>query len=196
MKSNARILLWKGNQAVVKTDDEILNISQETLSDEMKNHAMPLPEARQTLLMDGVKEKVTLSPFELKQHFVERGDFVSAQKVGRLKTDRPEKALKTIGAEISFFGQSFLEGFLDFYGIKCDTALKRYERRIGIIEEQHLDTGQRKASVCQVIHGKFEKLAEYETLHEARAAKEKLEKHKELENEIAVSRRLDNEKDI
>lgn len=193
MNPSSRILLWKGERAIIKTDDEIQNTSKEVLNFELADHSMTLPEARKVILMEDIQDEIVLSPFEVKQNFIERGDFANAEKTSRLQTDNPKIALQTIGAEIAFFGRSFLEGFLGFYGIKCDSALEKYEKRLGIIEEQHLDTGDRKATICQVIKGKFETIGEYDTVHAAREAQEKLEQENELKEDMY--RRLGNEKD-
>ena len=193
MNPSSRILLWKGNHAIIKTDDEIQNTSKEALAAELEAHPLSLPEARNAILMEDIQEGIVLSSFEVKQNFIGKREFANAEKASRLQTDNPKRALQVIGAEITFFGQSFLEGFLGFYGIKCDNALERYEKRLGIIEEQHLDTGDRKATICQVIQGKFEKLAEYDTIHAAREAQEKLEQGNELKEDM--HRRLSNEKD-
>ena len=37
-----------------------------------------------------------------------------------------------------FFGESFLEGFLGFYGLEVDNALDRYEHNLHVLETQEL----------------------------------------------------------
>ena len=41
-------------------------------------------------------------------------------------------------AELKFYGQSFLEGFLGFYGLDVDNALAEYENTLQVLEEQEL----------------------------------------------------------
>lgn len=187
---NSKILVWKGDKAILKKEDEIYNTSEEKLSEELNDSQMTPSQARQAILLENVKNEVRFQPFEVKQRFVERGDFENAAKVSKLQTDNPKKALQMIHSELAFFGQSFFEGFLDFYGIKCDNALDNHEKRISIIEEQQLDTGKKTVSLCQVVKGKLQKISEYNTVKEAMDVQQELEK-KQNNN---LCRRLENER--
>ena len=46
---------------------------------------------------------------------------------------------------MTFFGESFLEGFLGFYGLEVDNALGRYEHNLHVLETQEL--GQSEKSI-------------------------------------------------
>ena len=52
--------------------------------------------------------------------------------------DKPTLQYKQIKSDISFFGESFLEGFLGFYGFELDNAVSRYESNLQIIETKEL----------------------------------------------------------
>ena len=39
---------------------------------------------------------------------------------------------------MTFFGESFLEGFLGFYGLEVDNALDSYEHNLHVLETQEL----------------------------------------------------------
>jgi len=164
-----KIVLIKEEKAVISTEQQIKTADKERLQKELDNSNMSPEDARKALLLEQVSREVTLYPFEVKQHFVSRGDFANARKADKLVTGDPREAVKKIKAEMSFFGAAFLEGFLGFYGIKRNEALKRYENRLLIISEQQFDTGERRAAICQVIRGRPEKIKECTSINEAKA---------------------------
>lgn len=45
---------------------------------------------------------------------------------------------------MTFFGESFVEGFLGFYGLEVDNALGRYEHNLHVLEAQELGQSEKE----------------------------------------------------
>lgn len=93
--------------------------------------------------------------------------------------DIPDKTLKQIKNETEFFGLSFLEGFLEFYGIKLDMAVERYEKQLHIIEEENPRTHDKNASIIKSRNGIIDKIV---TLKDKKQANRELEKFYQRKN--------------
>ena len=59
-------------------------------------------------------------------------------------SDKPTHQYKQIKNEMTFFGESFLEGFLGFYGLEVDNALGRYEHNLHVLEAQELGQSEKE----------------------------------------------------
>jgi hypothetical protein len=68
----------------------------------------------------------------------------NAKKAEKLVSDKPTHQYKQIKNEMTFFGESFLEGFLGFYGLEVDNALGRYEHNLHVLETQELGQSEKE----------------------------------------------------
>ena len=177
------ILVYKGEKAVIKEERQLAGTSSAALGAELAASTQTPEAARQELFLQDASESVRLTPFEVKQHFVNCGDLDNANKAERLNTDSPKIAVARISAELSFFGASFLEGFLGLYSDKTSQVVARYEQRLCIIREQEY-SGKLNASIFKVSAGKLEKIQEFATLAEA---KKKLPQQIEVEQSNKIT---------
>lgn len=164
-----KIILVKEDKAVISTEKRLNRGDKEQLKKELDGSTMTPEAARATVLQEQVNNEISLYPFEVKQHFISKGDFGNARKADRVGTENPRQAVTKIKAEILFFGAAFLEGFLGVYGIKRDEARQSYENRLIIISEQQFETGERSAAICQVIRGRPKKIKDCKSIKEAHA---------------------------
>ena len=81
---------------------------------------------------------------KLSSWFNRKYDSDNAKKTEKLESNKPTRQYKQIKNELTFFGESFLEGFLGFYGLEVDNALARYENNLQIIETQDLGLSNEK----------------------------------------------------
>lgn len=176
-----KIVLIKGDKAISSTEQQLYSADREQLNKELSDSIMTPEEVRKKLLSEQVNSDVTLHPFEVKQHFISRGDYGNARKTDRLDTGNPSQTVRKIKAELSFFGAAFLEGFLDFYGIKRNEALRKYENRLIIISEQQFDTGERREAVCQVKRGIPQKIMDFKSRKEAEAIIQSMQEEQKQE---------------
>lgn len=112
---------------------------------------------------------------KLSSWFNRKYDSDNAKKTEKLESNKPTRQYKQIKNELTFFGESFLEGFLGFYGLEVDNALARYENNLQIIETQDLGlSNEKKYYLGQSNKGEL-KLATSE-LPSQQIAKEELNK--------------------
>ncbi len=118
-------------------DKKILNdpLAVKTLVD---TEGQPVKTARTKLIRDTLRSKIKLEPLSVKRQFNDKGEYENAKKAENLLSNRPAEQYKQVKAELKFFGQSFLEGFLGFYGLEVDNALAEYENTLQVLEEQEL----------------------------------------------------------
>lgn len=162
----------------------ILNPEFEGLSEEEKlqyfdRNSVAISEARKKMIKQHLNKSISIKGFELKQFFLKRGEVENSEKCHKLKSDRPKETLKQIKNETEFFGLSFLEGFLEFYGIKLDLAVKRYEDKLHIIEEENPRTHDKNASIIKSRNGIIDKIV---TLKDKKQANRELEKFYQRKN--------------
>ena len=153
----------------------ILNPEFESLSEEEKlqyfdRNSVAISEARKKMIKQHLNKSISIKGFELKQFFLKRGEVENSEKCHKLKSDKPLKQIKN---ETEFFGLSFLEGFLEFYGIKLDLAVERYEKQLHIIEEENPRTHDKNASIIKYEKGMIDKIV---TLKDKKQANRELEK--------------------
>lgn len=162
----------------------ILNPEFEGLSEEEKlqyfdRNSVAISEARKKMIKQHLNKSISIKGFELKQFFLKRGEVENSEKCHKLKSDKPKETLKQIKNETEFFGLSFLEGFLEFYGIKLDLAVKRYEDKLHIIEEENPRTHDKNASIIKSRNGIIDKIV---TLKDKKQANRELEKFYQRKN--------------
>ncbi|MFV0560041.1 MAG: hypothetical protein ACK5NA_04935 [Enterococcus sp.] len=132
-------LVSKANKAIIISDkdSEYLKDTQYTAS-ELAENGRAINKVRQKLIRDTVKREVRIDPLQLSGYFDKLYEGENAEKAEKLETRKPTHQFKQIKSNLEFFGESFLEGFLDFYGLEVDNAVSRYESNLQILETQEL----------------------------------------------------------
>ena len=112
--------------------------SLDYFSEKLKTDGKPLKEVREKMIKDSIKRDLKTNPLHLKAWFDKKYDNDNSEKSKEINSDKPTLQYKQIKSDISFFGESFLEGFLGFYGFELDNAVSRYESNLQIIETKEL----------------------------------------------------------
>ena len=174
---------WQGIKGSLVYEDDKAIIVDETddikdtkkLSKQLAEKGQPIKEARHQLLKNSIKKNIKTDPLKLSSWFNRKYDSDNAKKTEKLESNKPTRQYKQIKNELTFFGESFLEGFLGFYGLEVDNALARYENNLQIIETQDLGlSNEKKYYLGQSKKGEL-KLATSE-LPSQQIAKEELNK--------------------
>ena len=174
---------WQGIKgSLVYEDDKAIIVDEaddikdtEKLSKQLAEQGQPIKEARHQLLKNSIKKNIKTDPLKLSSWFNRKYDSDNAKKTEKLESNKPTRQYKQIKNELTFFGESFLEGFLGFYGLEFDNALARYENNLQIIETQDLGlSNEKKYYLGQSKKGEL-KLATSE-LPSQQIAKEELNK--------------------
>lgn len=174
---------WQGIKgSLVYEDDKAIIVDEaddikdtEKLSKQLTEKGQPIKEARYQLLKNSIKKNIKTDPLKLSSWFNRKYDSDNAKKTEKLESNKPTRQYKQIKHELTFFGESFLEGFLGFYGLEVDNALARYENKLQIIETQDLGlSNEKKYYLGQSKKGEL-KLATSE-LPSQQIAKEELNK--------------------
>lgn len=137
---------WQGIKgSLVYEDDKAIIVDEtddikdtEKLSKQLAEKGQPIKEVRHQLLKNSIKKNIKTDPLKLSSWFNRKYDSDNAKKTEKLECNKPTRQYKQIKNELTFFGESFLEGFLGFYGLEVDNALARYENNLQIIETQDL----------------------------------------------------------
>ena len=143
---------WQGIKgSLVYEDDKAIIVDEaddikdtEKLSKQLAEKGQPIKEARYQLLKNSIKKNIKTDPLKLSSWFNRKYDSDNAKKTEKLESNKPTRQYKQIKNELKFFGESFLEGFLGFYGLEVDNALARYENNLQIIETQDLGLSNEK----------------------------------------------------
>ncbi|WP_273718486.1 hypothetical protein [Leuconostoc mesenteroides] len=174
---------WQGIKgSLVYEDDKAIIVDEtddikdtEKLSNQLAEKGQPIKEVRHQLLKNSIKKNIKTDPLKLSSWFNRKYDSDNAKKTEKLESNKPTRQYKQIKNELTFFGESFLEGFLGFYGLEVDNALARYENNLQIIETQDLGlSNEKKYYLGQSNKGEL-KLATSE-LPSQQIAKEELNK--------------------
>ncbi|AFT82575.1 hypothetical protein N219_13000 (plasmid) [Limosilactobacillus fermentum MTCC 8711] len=174
---------WQGIKgSLVYEDDKAIIVDEtddikdtEKLSKQLAEKGQPIKEVRHQLLKNSIKKNIKTDPLKLSSWFNRKYDSDNAKKTEKLESNKPTRQYKQIKNELTFFGESFLEGFLGFYGLEVDNALARYENNLQIIETQDLGlSNEKKYYLGQSDKGEL-KLATSE-LPSQQIAKEELNK--------------------
>lgn len=136
-------LVHDEHKAIVVDDDQEL-ADQQQLQARLASDGRPIDEARQAMIKKTVKRQLKIEPIKLSGWFNRHQDSHNAKKVEKLVSDKPTHQYKQIKNEMTFFGESFLEGFLGFYGLEVDNALGRYEHNLHVLETQELGQAEKE----------------------------------------------------
>lgn len=136
-------LVHDDQKAIVVDDDQEL-ADQKQLQSRLASDGRPIDEARQAMIKKTVKRQFKIEPIKLSGWFNRHQDSHNAKKVEQLVSEKPTHQYKQIKNEMTFFGESFLEGFLGFYGLEVDNALGRYEHNLHILETQELGQSEKE----------------------------------------------------
>lgn len=167
-------LVYEDDKAIIVDDTDDIKDTKK-LSKQLAEKGQPIKEVRHQLLKNSIKKSIKTDPLKLSSWFNRKYDSDNAKKTEKLESNKPTRQYKQIKNELTFFGESFLEGFLGFYGLEVDNALARYENNLQIIETQDLGlSNEKKYYLGQSEKGEL-KLATSE-LPSQQIAKEELNK--------------------
>lgn len=167
-------LVYEDDKAIIVDDTDDIKDTKK-LSKQLAEKGQPIKEVRHQLLKNSIKKNIKTDPLKLSSWFNRKYDSDNAKKTEKLESNKPTRQYKQIKNELTFFGESFLEGFLGFYGLEVDNALARYENNLQIIETQDLGlSNEKKYYLGQSKKGEL-KLATSE-LPSQQIAKEELNK--------------------
>lgn len=145
-------LVVDNDQAIIVKNSEILK-DPEALKTEMEKNGQPVKKVRNKLIQKAVKQKIKTDPLKISGWFNRKNDSKNAKKTEKLQGNKPVRQYKQIKNEIQFFGESFLEGFLDFYGLEVDNAVGRYEKNLHVLETQELGKSEKEYYLAQIKGG-------------------------------------------
>ena len=167
-------LVYEDDKAIIVDEADDIKDTKK-LSKQLAEKGQPIKEVRHQLLKNSIKKNIKTDPLKLSSWFNRKYDSDNAKKTEKLESNKPTRQYKQIKNELTFFGESFLEGFLGFYGLEVDNALARYENNLQIIETQDLGlSNEKKYYLGQSKKGEL-KLATSE-LPSQQIAKEELNK--------------------
>lgn len=143
---------WQGINGKLVHDDQkaIMVDNAQALIDQRKLQAIldqdgqPIDKVRQAMIKKTVKRQLKTEPLKLSGWFNRHQDSQNAKKTEKLVSDKPTHQYKQIKNKMTFFGESFLEGFLGFYGLEVDNALDRYEHNLHVLETQELGQSEKE----------------------------------------------------
>lgn len=130
-------LVIDNNKAVAVKDDKNL-LDQGKLRKALEEKGKNVNDVRRALIRNTIKQQIKIDPLEISKSFNKSNDSLNAEKAKKLVSNKPTHQYRQIKNELRFFGESFLEGFLGFYGLKVDNALSSYERNLKVIETYEL----------------------------------------------------------
>ncbi|WP_412990491.1 hypothetical protein ACLJJ6_10995 (plasmid) [Pediococcus siamensis] len=136
-------LVVDNDKAIIVKDSKLLD-NPEALKTEMQRSGKPVTEVRSKLVQKSVKSRVKTDPIKISAWFDRKHESANAQKAEKLVSNKPTHQYKQIKNEMTFFGESFLEGFLGFYGLEVDNALGRYEHNLHVLETQELGQSEKE----------------------------------------------------
>ncbi|WP_395538413.1 hypothetical protein [Lactiplantibacillus pentosus] len=136
-------LVVDNDKAIIVKDSKLLD-NPEALKTEMQRSGKPVTEVRSKLVQKSVKSRVKTDPIKISAWFDRKHESDNAQKAEKLVSNKPTHQYKQIKNEMTFFGESFLEGFLGFYGLEVDNALGCYEHNLHVLETQELGQSEKE----------------------------------------------------
>ncbi len=173
-------LVHDDQKAIVVDKDQAVT-DQKQLQAILDQNGQPIDEVRQAMIKKTVKRQLKTEPLKLSGWFNRHQDGQNAKKTEKLVSDKPTHQYKQIKNEMTFFGESFLEGFLGFYGLKVDNALGRYEHNLHVLETQELGQSEKEYYLAMSENGHV-KLAT-DPLPNQQIAEEQLDKFYQREPE-------------
>ncbi|MCM2642062.1 hypothetical protein [Lactiplantibacillus plantarum] len=173
-------LVHDDQKAIVVDDDQKLT-DQKQLQAILDQDGQPIDEVRRAMIKKTVKRQLKTPPLKLRGWFNRHQDSQNAKKAEKLVSDKPTHQYKQIRNEMTFFGESFLEGFLGFYGLEVDNALGRYEHNLHVLETQELGSSEKEYYLAQVKSGELKQVTK--SLPNREIAEEELNKFYQREPE-------------
>lgn len=173
-------LVVDNDKAIIVKDSKLLD-NPEALKTEMQRSGKPVREVRSKLVQKSVKSRVKTDPIKISGWFDRKHESDNAKKAEKLVSNKPTHQYKQIKNEMTFFGESFLEGFLGFYGLEVDNALGRYEHNVHVLETQELGQSEKEYYLATSENGRV-KLAT-DPLPSQQIAEEQLNKFYQREPE-------------
>ncbi|MCG0628166.1 hypothetical protein IMAU80174_02813 [Lactiplantibacillus plantarum] len=173
-------LVVDNDKAIIVKDSKLLD-NPEALKTEMQRSGKPVREVRSKLVQKSVKSRVKTDPIKISGWFDRKHESDNAQKAEKLVSNKPTHQYKQIKNEMTFFGESFLEGFLGFYGLEVDNALGRYEHNLHVLETQKLGSSEKEYYLAQVKSGELKQVTK--SLPNREIAEEELNKFYQREPE-------------
>lgn len=152
-------LVVDNDKAIIVKDSKLLD-NLEAVKAEMQKSGKPVREVRNKLVQKSVKNKVKTDPLKISGWFDRKHESDNAQKAEKLQGNKPVRQYKQIKNEVQFFGESFLEGFLGFYGLEVDNAVGRYEKNLHILETQELGSSEKEYYLAQVKDGEQKRVTD------------------------------------
>ncbi|MCM2599678.1 hypothetical protein NDQ44_15215 [Lactiplantibacillus plantarum] len=173
--------LLHDNQKAIMVDDDQALTDQKQLQAILDQDGQPIDEVRRAMIKKTVKRQLKTPPLKLRGWFNRHQDSQNAKKAEKLVSDKPTHQYKQIRNEMTFFGESFLEGFLGFYGLEVDNALGRYEHNLHVLETQELGSSEKEYYLAQVKSGELKQVTK--SLPNREIAEEELNKFYQREPE-------------
>ena len=173
-------LVHDEHKAIVVDNDQEL-ADQKQLQARLASDGQPIDKARKSMIKKTVKRQLKTPPLKLSGWFNRHQDSYNAKKVEQLVSEKPTHQYKQIKNEMTFFGESFLEGFLSFYGLEVDNALGRYERNLHVLETQELGQSEKEYYLATSQNGRVNLATE--PLPNRQIAEEQLNKFYQREPE-------------
>ncbi|MFT9267814.1 hypothetical protein [Oenococcus sp.] len=136
-------LVHDDQKAIVVDDDQDLS-DQKALQMRLESDGLPIDKVRQAMIKKTVKRQLKIEPLKLSGWFNRHQDNKNAKKAEKLTSNKATHQYKQIKNEMTFFGESFLEGFLGFYRLEVDNALGRYEHHLHVLETQELGQSEKE----------------------------------------------------
>lgn len=152
-------LVVDNDKAIIVKDSKLLD-NLEAVKAEMQKSGKPVRKVRNKLVQKSVKNKVKTDPLKISGWFDRKHESDNAQKAEKLQGNKPVRQYKQIKNEVQFFGESFLEGFLGFYGLEVDNAVGRYEHNLHILETQELGSSEKEYYLAQVKDGEQKRVTD------------------------------------
>lgn len=186
-------LVVDNDKAIIVKDSKLLD-NPEALKAEMQKSGKPVREVRSKLVQKSVKSRVKTDPLKISGWFDRKHESDNAQKAEKLQGNKPVRQYKQIKNEMQFFGESFLEGFLGFYGLEVDNAVGRYEKNLHILETQELGSSEKEYYLAQVKNGEQKRATD--NLPSREVAEEELNKFygRSRERELSETQALKQER--
>lgn len=186
-------LVVDNDKAIIVKDSKLLD-NPEALKTEMQRSGKPVTEVRSKLVQKSVKSRVKTDPIKISAWFDRKHESDNAQKAEKLQGNKPVRQYKQIKNEVQFFGESFLEGFLGFYGLEVDNAVGRYEKNLHILETQELGSSEKEYYLAQVKDGEQKRATD--NLPSREVAEEELNKFygRSREQELSETQELKQER--
>lgn len=169
------------DQKAIVVDDEQALTDPKQLQAILDQDGQPIDEVRRAMMKKTVKRQIKTDPLKISSWFNRHQDSKNAKKTEKLVSDKPTHQYKQIKNEMTFFGESFLEGFLGFYGLEVDNALGRYEHNLHVLETQELGQSEKEYYLATSENGRV-KLAT-DPLPSQQIAEEQLNKFYQREPE-------------